>query len=186
MGRQVRTPAVATLDTGLGRLAVALVRGVTGVPVEVELLELLARRCDAIFLWTVFYDPEFVARNTIDQNAYTLLHEALHVVLRHCAVMKKLIGDRPTKEILDIANIAVDQFRLPGFAIEAQLARHYPMGELFAHSIGYIGSISEDELHNLDPVNAPIYFLLCCSFIVIIFFLCYFDLIYFIFSVLYF
>lgn len=26
----------------------------------VELLELLARRCDAIFLWTVFYDPEFI------------------------------------------------------------------------------------------------------------------------------
>ena len=31
----------------------------------VELLELLARRCDAIFLWTVFYDPEFVAKNPV-------------------------------------------------------------------------------------------------------------------------
>jgi SAM-dependent methyltransferase len=28
----------------------------------VELLELLARRCRAIFLWTVFYDPEFIAK----------------------------------------------------------------------------------------------------------------------------
>lgn len=31
----------------------------------VELLELLARRCDALFLWTVFYDPEFVAKNPV-------------------------------------------------------------------------------------------------------------------------
>ncbi len=31
----------------------------------VELLELLARRCDSIFLWTVFYDPEFVAQNPV-------------------------------------------------------------------------------------------------------------------------
>jgi SAM-dependent methyltransferase len=31
----------------------------------VELLEFLARRCDAIFLWTVFYDPEFVAQNPV-------------------------------------------------------------------------------------------------------------------------
>jgi hypothetical protein len=29
----------------------------------VELLELLARRCDALFLWTVFYDPDFVAKS---------------------------------------------------------------------------------------------------------------------------
>ena len=28
----------------------------------VELLELLTKRCGAIFLWTVFYDPEFIAK----------------------------------------------------------------------------------------------------------------------------
>ncbi len=31
----------------------------------VELLELLARRCDALFLWTVFFDPDFVAQNPV-------------------------------------------------------------------------------------------------------------------------
>lgn len=31
----------------------------------VELLALLARHCDALFLWTVFYDPEFVANNPV-------------------------------------------------------------------------------------------------------------------------
>jgi hypothetical protein len=31
----------------------------------VELLDLLARRCDSLFLWTVFYDPDFVAQNPV-------------------------------------------------------------------------------------------------------------------------
>ena len=31
----------------------------------VELLEFLARRCDALFLWTVFYDADFVAKNPV-------------------------------------------------------------------------------------------------------------------------
>lgn len=31
----------------------------------VELLALLARRCDALFLWTVYYDREFVANNPV-------------------------------------------------------------------------------------------------------------------------
>lgn len=53
----------------------------------------------------------------------------------------------------EIANIAINQFRLPGFSIEAQLVRHYPQGELMAHAIGYVGSISEDELKTLDPEN---------------------------------
>ncbi|MES2605950.1 MAG: penicillin-binding protein 2 [Pseudomonadota bacterium] len=53
----------------------------------------------------------------------------------------------------EIANIAVNQFRLPGFNIEAQLVRHYPQGEMMAHAIGYVGSISEEEIKELDPVN---------------------------------
>jgi penicillin-binding protein 2 len=53
----------------------------------------------------------------------------------------------------EIASVAVNQFRLPGFAIEAQLVRHYPHGELLAHALGYVGSITEDELKTLDTVN---------------------------------
>src|SRR5690606_29831735 len=53
----------------------------------------------------------------------------------------------------EIARIAVNQFQLPGISIEAQLVRHYPLGETFAHSIGYLAAISEDELKTLDPVD---------------------------------
>jgi penicillin-binding protein 2 len=52
-----------------------------------------------------------------------------------------------------IARIAVDQFRLPGVDVAAQLVRHYPQGEHFAHSVGYVGRINEAELKRLDPVD---------------------------------
>lgn len=52
-----------------------------------------------------------------------------------------------------IARIAVNQFRLPGIEVAAQLVRHYPQGAHFAHSVGYVGRINEKELQSLDPVN---------------------------------
>ncbi len=51
-----------------------------------------------------------------------------------------------------IALIAVNQFRLPGVEVVAQLVRHYPQGEHFAHSVGYMGRINEKELKTLDAV----------------------------------
>ncbi|HKS13448.1 MAG TPA: penicillin-binding protein 2 [Pseudomonas sp.] len=52
-----------------------------------------------------------------------------------------------------IARVAVNQFRLPGVEVSAQLVRHYPQGAHFAHSVGYVGRINEKELKTLDPVN---------------------------------
>ncbi len=45
-----------------------------------------------------------------------------------------------------IARIAVNQFQLPGVEVTAQLVRHYPQQEHFAHSVGYVGRINEQEL----------------------------------------
>ena len=52
-----------------------------------------------------------------------------------------------------IARIAVNQFRLPGVEVVAQLVRHYPQGAHFAHSVGYVGRINEKEQKTLDSVN---------------------------------
>ena len=52
-----------------------------------------------------------------------------------------------------IARIAVNQFRLPGVEVVAQLVRHYPQGAHFAHSVGYMGRINEKEIKTLDKVN---------------------------------
>lgn len=52
-----------------------------------------------------------------------------------------------------IARIAVNQFRLPGVEVAAQLVRHYPQKEHFAHSVGYVGRINEQELKKLNSVD---------------------------------
>jgi len=50
----------------------------------------------------------------------------------------------------EIAVIAVNEWRLPGVEVAAQLVRHYPLGELTAHNIGYMGSINDDDLVKLE------------------------------------
>jgi len=50
----------------------------------------------------------------------------------------------------EMAKIAVAQHRLPGFSIEAQLVRHYPLASLTAHSIGYVSEINKDEIDQMS------------------------------------
>ena len=53
----------------------------------------------------------------------------------------------------EVARIAVDQYRLPGVEIRAELARHYPLGKLASHAIGYVGRISQNELSDINTAN---------------------------------
>jgi penicillin-binding protein 2 len=53
----------------------------------------------------------------------------------------------------EIARIEVRRHELKGVEIEAELARHYPFGELTAHAIGYVGRINERELEQVDQNN---------------------------------
>lgn len=50
----------------------------------------------------------------------------------------------------EIARIAVNQFRLPGVQINAELVRYYPEGSVFSHSVGYVGRINDREQKRLD------------------------------------
>ena len=50
----------------------------------------------------------------------------------------------------EIAKIAVNEYRLKGVEVEAQLVRYYPYGDLFAHTLGYVGRINERELSSFD------------------------------------
>ena len=49
----------------------------------------------------------------------------------------------------DAARIAVDLFRFPGLQMEARPTRYYPYGGLTAHSLGYVGRLSLDELKRI-------------------------------------
>ncbi len=53
----------------------------------------------------------------------------------------------------EVARISVNQYRLPGVEIHAELARHYPLGQLASHAVGYVGRINERELQELDASN---------------------------------
>ena len=50
----------------------------------------------------------------------------------------------------EIALIAVNKYALKGVKVEAQLVRHYPYGDLFAHTLGYVGRINDRELKSFD------------------------------------
>ncbi|MCM2130837.1 penicillin-binding protein 2 [Larsenimonas rhizosphaerae] len=52
-----------------------------------------------------------------------------------------------------IANLAVNRYRLPGVDVEAQLLRYYPNGYVMSHVLGYVGRISEKDLKRLDAGN---------------------------------
>lgn len=50
----------------------------------------------------------------------------------------------------EVAKLAVNEFRLPGIEVEVELIRHYPLGHIYAHTLGYVGRINETEQARLD------------------------------------
>lgn len=52
-----------------------------------------------------------------------------------------------------VARVAANRHRFPGVDIAARLSRNYPLGDLTAHVLGYVGRIDERELQVLDPNN---------------------------------
>ena len=97
------------------------------------------------------------------QQVLDVIVEVLQLTPQDRALFEKRMkqGRRPFEPVPilfelneeQIARIAVNQFRLPGVEVVAQLVRHYPQGAHFAHSVGYMGRINEKELNTLDPVN---------------------------------
>lgn len=50
----------------------------------------------------------------------------------------------------EVARFEVNRHRYPGVDVHAALSRHYPLGNSAAHVVGYVGSITEQELKKLD------------------------------------
>jgi penicillin-binding protein 2 len=53
----------------------------------------------------------------------------------------------------EIAQVTVNQHRLPSVRIIPELVRYYPLDEGFVHALGYVGRINDRELVKLDSVN---------------------------------
>ena len=53
----------------------------------------------------------------------------------------------------EIDRFAVNRWRFPGVDVVPYLTRRYPLGEAFAHVVGYVGRIDADDVDRLDPVR---------------------------------
>jgi penicillin-binding protein 2 len=62
------------------------------------------------------------------------------------------VADRVSWE--DISRVAVNAPALPGVTPEVGLSRHYPMGEDYAHVVGYVGPVSDRDLERIDAPDA--------------------------------
>jgi penicillin-binding protein 2 len=57
----------------------------------------------------------------------------------------------------EIARVAVNEYRLPGVEVEAQLVRSYPDPFLFAHTVGYVGKINDKEWQRFNTLEQERY-----------------------------
>jgi len=88
---------------------------------------------------------EIASLISVSQNDLDRFHDELKRRRRFETIPLRF---RLTEE--EVAILAVNRYRLPGVEVNSRLTRYYPLGELTAHSVGYVGRISEDELKNLD------------------------------------
>lgn len=51
----------------------------------------------------------------------------------------------------ELGLLAVNEHRLPGVQVTAELLRYYPLGKELAHVIGYMGRINDREIRVLEP-----------------------------------
>jgi len=62
-----------------------------------------------------------------------------------------IIRQRLTEQ--EVAIFSVNRHRFEGVDVVGRLIRHYPQGNLFAHTVGYVGRINEREQQWIDQKN---------------------------------
>ena len=50
----------------------------------------------------------------------------------------------------EVARFSVNQYKFPGFSIEARLARYYPFADTLTHALGYVAKLNKKELAQLE------------------------------------
>ncbi|MEK6216427.1 MAG: penicillin-binding protein 2 [Boseongicola sp.] len=81
----------------------------------------------------------------LDENE---LEKALRELYRRSPFVPVTLADRLTWE--EVAEVAVNAPALPGVTPDVGLSRAYPLGEDFAHIVGYVGPVSDYDLSKLE------------------------------------
>jgi cell division protein FtsI/penicillin-binding protein 2 len=100
----------------------------------------------------------------VDDMASTLeaLEEIIHISDVDRSRFERLLARKPRFEAIplrfhlddtEVARFSVNRHRFPGVDIHAGLSRHYPLGSLGVHVLGYVGRIDEQALKELDTSN---------------------------------
>lgn len=76
------------------------------------------------------------------------LDRALREMNRRSPFVPVTLADRLTWE--QISEVAVNAPALPGITPDVGLSRNYPMGEDFAHVVGYVGPVSDYDLSRIE------------------------------------
>jgi penicillin-binding protein 2 len=88
---------------------------------------------------------------TLDDKSLRQFYKALkqHQKFEHVPLKYKLTQN-------EVENVYANQFRFPGVVIDANMVRHYPLGDTTANIIGYIGKANTQDLKNSDLANYTI------------------------------
>ena len=109
------------------------------------------------------YNLEVVPGNTT--HLKTTLHaltQLLHLTPEELTKFHRLLKQHrrfssiPLREKLveqDIATFYVNQHHFNGVSIKTRMIRHYPHHATFAHVIGYVSNLNEQELQQIDRTN---------------------------------
>ena len=73
----------------------------------------------------LYYDPEFCEQQTMEGGAYVVIHEAMHLILRHCHRIERVLGPKPSPQDMYDMNIAAD---LVVWQAMEGVAKHMPEG----------------------------------------------------------
>lgn len=115
--------------------------------------EVLARNYSA-------YTLEITPSKVEDMNATIAeLGKLVEIQPKDIKRFRKLLGESSSFEGVairtrlsdeEVAKFAANRYRFPGVDINGRLFRQYPLGEVAAQVVGYIGRINEKELDALD------------------------------------
>lgn len=113
--------------------------------------------------WNIVLDPPALRRHENDVfEALMQFRDSLGLGLFDSAALRRqmqlarlrpferpvLLEDASAEEI---ALFAEHQYRLPGVMMEVTTRREYPLGKLAGHVLGYIGSVPEELIEELEP-----------------------------------
>jgi penicillin-binding protein 2 len=109
------------------------------------------------------FELAIVPEQVADMNAtIASLAEILQVRETDIARFRRQLEQRQRFDVIplrqnlsdeEVAQFAVHRQRFPGVDVRAVLSRNYPFADATAHLLGYVASLSVEDLQTLDPVD---------------------------------